>query len=566
MAYLSNGTGNGSLYIGNVKWNNEYKHVMMFSSLARRNSFLTEHLTKISGSVVFINPNSYVDINAKIEGCENLNYCFYTNDSGISDTHYCCFITNFEYLTPHTTRLYLELDVFQQYYYQTNFYTSFIERAIVKKSTDTLGAYTQNEPFSVKLEYESKIKDILTSAQWNPQWVLHCASKKKSLADEYEYTGIGTDNTFGEYGFYIDSVSDMTKYLELYGRLSMNQILDSINAPSFDWKDFLKNILITQVPGVGAVETLQSIMAVINSGVLQDHRDELIGLYAIPKWGRQSGDNATNERISTTETVTLNTNTLANGYTNIKNKKLLSSVCRAFLLVNRNGYRLALKPELFTGTSTTITLYCIPMATSGYQFHISGYKDYNKSYGEIPYSSERRVGYDQNTGLNKILNGVGAFSGLAGSAMNIAGNVVSGNAVGAVMGLPDLVNTGVNAVDMLGAQGASFGNNGDLLRVTDGFSQLRFYELNPSVNECRAIDDFFSTYGYTINELDNFASSDSPFYFNSRSNWNFIKTANCNCNCNCPSEYENRFKDIFNNGVTLWHTYSGFCDYSANNT
>lgn len=44
MAYKG-GTPNGKLYLGHVKWSNDYKHVMLFSSESARNSFMTSHLT-----------------------------------------------------------------------------------------------------------------------------------------------------------------------------------------------------------------------------------------------------------------------------------------------------------------------------------------------------------------------------------------------------------------------------------------------------------------------------------------------------------------------------------------
>lgn len=116
MSYL-NGNPNGKLYVGAVKWSNDYTHVMLFSGKTARNTFMTNHLSIISNEIMFINPNGYIDVKGEIADVENLNYCYYTNDSDISNTPYCCFITNFEYITPKTTRLFIELDVFQMYHY-----------------------------------------------------------------------------------------------------------------------------------------------------------------------------------------------------------------------------------------------------------------------------------------------------------------------------------------------------------------------------------------------------------------------------------------------------------------
>ena len=57
MSYLSNPTSpNGKLYVGNVKWSNDYKHVMLFASASARNSFFTTNLTKIKENVIYYQP------------------------------------------------------------------------------------------------------------------------------------------------------------------------------------------------------------------------------------------------------------------------------------------------------------------------------------------------------------------------------------------------------------------------------------------------------------------------------------------------------------------------------
>lgn len=112
MSYKS-GSPNGTLYAGNVKWSNDYKHVMLFSSQSVRNDFMVSQLSKLKNNVIYYNPNRYIDVAGKLQNAESYNYVFYTNDSDISNTKYCCFVTNYEYIAPDTTRLYIELDVFQ---------------------------------------------------------------------------------------------------------------------------------------------------------------------------------------------------------------------------------------------------------------------------------------------------------------------------------------------------------------------------------------------------------------------------------------------------------------------
>lgn len=587
MSYLS-GSPNGKLYIGTVKWSNDYKHVMLFDTRIKRNEFLESHLTKIRDDFVYADPNGYVDIKGDIADVETINYAYYKNDSDMSGTHYCCFVTHYEYIAPKTTRLYLEIDVFQMYHYTTTYYQSFIDRAIVSKSVDNQQKNFLPEPVSAPLIFESVVNDILTQADWQPVWVLHSASYYNSSDGEYHYEGKGTNNTYGEYGRFINSQSEMKTLLKMYGRKpigeALNTLLEQINDDINNFSANGKTVLRTIIQGMlsGGVSTvsqwndmtgLSTMSEALNISEYQDHRDELIGLYAIPKWlydgyHDAGGDTnyADNQRIDVSKTTTeqtpgttlnINTSTLANGYTP-RNKKMLSSVCRAYVLANKTGLQIPFKPELFGSHSTAqLHLYGITMATGGYQYYVTNYEDYQKAYGEVAYNSERRVGYDANTGINKALAVIGAGVGIASGV----GQVASGNVGGMLAGAGNIGQNLVSAIDSLGTKEQHFGNNGDLLRITGARPQLHWYELNPSESECQAIDNFFDMYGYSIQKHQNPSS-----YFNNRSNWNYVKTNDINMRVEAPSNYENKLKSIFNSGVTIWHTYNNFGDYSQTNS
>lgn len=598
MSYFSKPTTpNGKLYIGNVKWSNDYKNVMLFASAAARDAFLKSHLTLIKSNVIFYNPNGYIDVKRKIENVESINYALYINDSDISDTSYCCFVTNFEYIAPRTTRLYVELDVFQMYHYSTSYYQSFIERAIINKSDDSMKFNLLPEPINAPLIFEEELTQIGKASEteseadvrkkWQPVWVLHSASYYNDTKGEYQYKGIGTDNTFGEYGRFIDDVSELETLLKMYGRKGFNDTLqdfsdmldETVGALTQNGKDVIKALIqgifsggVATTQGWNNMTGMSTVSDVFNIAEYQDHRDELIGLYAIPKWlytqyiadgGNQNY--ATNKRTSVTFPMSINSSSLANGYSP-RNKKMLSSVCRGYLLANFTGLQIPFKPELFTATPS-ITLYGITMSTSGYQFYISDYEDYQTAHGEVAYASERRVGYDANTGINKALALIGAGAGVASGATQIA----SGGA-GIITGAGAVGQSLVSAIDSLGTKEQHFGNNGDLLRITGARPQLRWYELNPSVSECQAIDNFFDMYGYTIHKHQNplkyiYTYENGAYNKNKplRRYWQYIKTENVNMKCAAPSDYENKLKSIFNSGVTIWNDYDEFGDYSNTN-
>lgn len=555
---FNDGNYNGVIYLGSVKWNDDNKHQMLFTengvrSATARHNFLINHLTKINGNILAVpNPNGYIDIDCIVEDIEKINYCYYRNDNNLSSTFYCCFVANYEIIAKDTTRLYLKWDYFQQFFYSTTIFQSYIERTIIPKNEDTPLGNTLPEPISATLENEYKIKDILTSADWNPSWILHTASVYDDSDKEYHYEGVGTGNTFGEYCKKVNNVAEMQTILKNYGRKSVEEIAADANVQSGNTKfsDWVNAIF----SGSALTEAIESVRATTSIADLQDHRTELIGLYAIPKWLADLTNTAllTNTRYTSTVNIPLNSAALANGYIP-RNKKMLSSVCRAYVLANKTGLKIPLKPELFTENNTDIILSGIPTSTSGYNYELTNYLDYQQSFGDVSYSSERRVGYDSNTGINKALNLIGAGSQLVGAASSVYANPAT-----ALSGAESALSAGMKAIDNIGTKESHIGNNGDLLNVTDGRAQLSFYEINPLYNECVAIDNYFDMFGYSINKH-------GIINLYARSQWNYFKTSDFNCYVKGPTDAENAIKNMFNSGITLWFNYNNFGNYSVPN-
>jgi len=74
----------------------------------------------------------------------------------------------------------------------------------------------------------------------------------------------------------------------------------------------------------------------------------------------------------------------------------------------------------------------------------------------------------------------------------------------------------------------------------------------------KLVDDYFSAYGYKV------ATWKTP-NLTGRSNWNYVKLNQANIIANIPQEDLDEIKQIFLNGVTIWHKTAYFLDYSQNN-
>lgn len=545
MSY-NNGSPNGELYIGNVKWSNDYQSTMLFNNTSARDSFMQSQLSKIKSNVIYYNKNGYIDVDSNIKGMSGYNYVYFKCDSDISNYWYCCFITDYDYIAPKTTRIYVEIDVIQTYLYATTIYNSMIDRAHILKSQDQLNRWLAPEPVGAPpVEYRTLGQDTF---DWTPKWVLHSTSITNADRSDFVYGGRASgDYISGEFATVATSADNLRDLVKGYTK-SISTAVD------VDWSAILNSI----VSGGMAPSSVGAIN--VNADRFYDHSNEIIGVFARPQWSLGAGIHQVPQIIAPYCDIDLNKSTLAcsrNGqYYKPRNNKMLSSLCNAYQLHNQSGVNINLRPEYCTDTKLRLQVQSNAMDTAGYKLIIGRYSDLSVADINCPYSASTSVVLDTNTGLNKAVN---VLSTVIGTATNIGGSVagfgLASNVVGsAVSGVSDLFSA-------LNTQPISAGNTSQLLSVNPAFQKLILRQVSPSYEECVAIDDFLDVYGYAIGEVLNVRS-----YMSTRSNWNYIKTNGINLSCPAPTNYSNQLKAIFNNGITFWHNYSTFGDYSqANN-
>ncbi len=105
---------------------------------------------------------------------------------------------------------------------------------------------------------------------------------------------------------------------------------------------------------------------------------------------------------------------------------------------------------------------------------------------------------------------------------------------------------------------ANFGSSNATLIGYSLFDKNIFSRYTIKRQFAERIDKFFDMYGYLTNQV-------KIPNLNNRTYWNYIKTIGANIIGNIPQNDLQTFKDIFDNGVTLWHNPNTFLDYSQNN-
>lgn len=541
---------NTTLYVGVVPWNSDLKNVQSYNSRAEQISTIQGLLTHKYEHINIIRRDTDLILKGVNEDLTQCNYLMYQN-ADISNKWYFAFIDNVQYNSLNSVIISHTIDVWQTYQFDITYYKNLILRSHVAKSADVVGRWLAAEPISVAPEFERK-HNIFNNLSWTPQYVLHSTSVFNNTTKKYEYKGNGTGATLSaEYGIFVNNDDDVQTVVKNYGKLSAAEALKSNDDD--EYSNWISDLLTGQT-----IDKAVKLISTTSISQLQDHRNELIGLYAIPAWVHDGTNKyATNNIKKKDVTVALPTETLACGYTP-RNKKMLSSLCKAYLFYNENGFKLPLKPELFISDTPTFTVKSTELSTNSFLLQIDSYADYTAKTNKISYRCENRLGYDANTGLDKVLNTLTSAVGVVNAVGSVASQTFAGNVGGAVQGAVGAVQQSINMIDALGQRGVNTGASGDIMSITEKRAMPVFADVSPTEAQCRYIDDYLDVYGYAINEIGKISS-----YMKNRSNWNYIQVANCNIKVSAPNDDINKLKQMFENGVTIWHNQFG--DYDQNN-
>ena len=359
-------------------------------------------------------------------------------------------------------------------------------------------------------------------------------------------------------------------------------------------------------------ESLLNMMTVINSYGLGDlvvtiftvPRLAFLGYSNItledisnPNWFFRQWYNSPHERLdSQGRTVSLNgVGTSIDSYTP-RNKKVLSYPYTYLAITPQNGNSKIFKYENFSGNPSIKIIseinpnpdvMVIPQNYNGKSgdvtneaSHISGYPmasyqsdKFNAWLAQNQKTIDLNTEHQRNTyAIQETARGISAVGNLA-SGLGSALTLDLGGAVGSVFNAVQDINQEQQAKEdyayfiksqmaqkeaqSLVPSTANIGTSATLLGYNLlGSNLVQKYGIRREFAE--KIDKYFDMYGYQTNTL-------KVPNINNRPTWNYIKTIDCNINGNIPQMDLAEIKDLFNSGVTLWHSTINFKNYSANN-
>ena len=472
------------------------------------------------------------DANApRFEDLLKYNYCMYKNDS-YKDKWFYAFVTDCKYINDGLTEITIETDVFQTWQFDLVYKNSFIEREHV--SNDTIGTHTLPEGLETGefTNHDDKTKFGIGTCH-----AVVCVSEDPFRQDaNYPYNVVNSIPS----GLHYFVVGDFT---------SVNFI---------GW-------LTSWAASKSDLSLIQSIFMVPDS-MTGYTTDSSYWSYALNEGGFSY---APYHKLSTVITGSFNMGdtTISKPYNNIdgyvpKNNKLFVYPYNFMLIDNHGGTCEEFRYEDFTTsncvftTKGDITPGCSIRTIPRNYKHI----DYNYSEGinalKLPIGSWQGDVYTNWLTQNSVNIGVN----LTTSATQIVSGAATGNVSSGVSGILGIASTLGSIYEHSRIPNQVYGNkNSGDVTYSDGESTFTLYRRTIKYEYAKIIDDYFTMYGYKVNELK------TP-NIHKRSNWDFIKCIDVNLEGNIPENDIAKIRDLFNNGCTFWHTTTYFLDYSRTNS
>ena len=476
------------------------------------------------------------------------NYCMYQNTAWGNKWFYA-YIRSVTFDNPGMSLIELETDCFQTWQFDITWKRCFVEREHV--NDDTIGANTTHEGLDTG---EFVINGIDTFDEYVNDYLIVAGVSK--LPSEI-YNNILNNNSIPT---------------KVY-----NGTYSGLYYITFKTNDDVTKFLLT-MDGQGIAENVYSLFVIPKSIVTVTSWDNETCTcnITIGSWTYTANlsidykivPNSQTESVIKAEQTITNLSTL-NGYTP-KNNKMFTGEYNYMLVTNNAGSEIKYNYEDFYNNTAKFSVTGALCPGCSVRLIPKNYKKFNQSasqdymcnpygltLGKFPTCSWTSDSYT-NWLTQQSVNIMGdRVSNIANTIAQFGTGNVAGGSLSLINGIRDELSLNVRR-DYSPVEAKGNVNAGDV-NWAMGLNQFVLYKMSCRYEFAKRIDDYFSMFGYKVNEL-------KLPNITGRTNWNYVKTIGCNITGNIPQQDIVKIKDMFNNGVTLWHNPSTFLDYSQSNT
>lgn len=253
--------------------------------------------------------------------------------------------------------------------------------------------------------------------------------------------------------------------------------------------------------------------------------------------------------------------TQLDGYS-FHNKMLCSFPFRRFVVVSSSGDNYEFRPQLFVGDGNPMFLLNRHFTGDDLIFSLKpNYQRLENKSKQLFLKTGQLGSWSSDAYQNWLAQNKGSLTAqfIGGTVNTIAGLAMmfGSGGIGAIAGAQ---NAGQGVRDLAQA----FGRIADAKHLPDNVHgtfnnpnmefELRemgfwFYEFCLDKKTLKRIDEYFTRYGYKVNEI----KVPSPFDGHKRPKFNFVKTVDVNIVGSVPTPQMNVIKSAFDNGITFWH-------------
>lgn len=522
------------------------KNQLTFSNATAQYNYFNS-LPKLEATgYTYLRQDSIIRYNGHIDNLLEYNYVMYKN-TNYSTKWFYAYITKMEYVSDSVTFIYIETDYYQTWMFDLVFKESYVEREHV--SDDTVGKHTIDEDLStgdyLQVSSPTELYNFSTSN------VAICVAVTQmpngdTLNTQKSINGIYSGLIYAIFSHTDGFATECEWASDFINAYDENAKASAINA-------------VFMLPKVLGIDTNHLTAVTIP--------DQPGRFFYIPT------SLESYSTIVNSQSISLNS-TLAENYSPVNNK-LKCYPYNYLLLSNNSGIDTIFHYEDFVSNTPTFkiigsitpgcSIKCVPLnylklsdnnSMNSFNYGVAG--------GKLPICPWTNDAYTNWLVENGVSMAVTTVASLAEIAVG-AGMIISG--AGAPMGA-GLIASGVGGVantltenhkaSLMPDQANGNQSIGDIT-YSAGKAGFTAYKLSIRKERAKAIDSYFSMYGYKVNEL-------KVPNLNSRTKWNYIKTIDINITANIPQNDLQKIKEMFNTGVTLWHDSSHFLDYSQTNS
>ena len=592
--------------ISGVPFTSDYRHTRWFTSLAQQTtwfnqrpkiqSYATANFQRVEGRFFF-------DCPVNIESLNDVKYIYFHNADGAQKRYYG-FVTRKEYINRHVTRVHFSLDVVQSFMFDMDFKPSYIVREHFQRYNGGK-PIAQTLPEGLDYGKEYQVKD--GSRVRNPQdvrFLVVVAKDRLHGADEggavdifpsyivnpqplYYYIvpftpdGLATSVKLKEHSFHISTPIDIMKKLETLEELAEHvvsyYVTEDIGLP---------------ISSVDPVEDNNFHKFRTNFNEYNDFWDmEVVELDGDPD-GKLIYVREIKQFFPTEFTVSDNywQRLIGTGNDMPSESKILMSPYHMIELHDYRGNVLPIRPEYIQGDKLVIVRKGSLGLSNKVTYNVKGYNMVNgvtlyakqienqhalvdNNPQDISVKNELLSAFLQGN-RNQIANQresaeFNAMSGFAQGLTNTASSMMKGDVLGTSSGAISSVNSlgnGILQIQGINALQSDIRNrppniskmgNNTAFDVGNGFTGIFVVFKGLKYEYQRVIENFFKAYGYKSNlfKVPNFRT---------RRHFNFVQTLNCVIQGDFSNDYLVQLQQIFDNGITLWHT-DDIGNYSLSN-